>query len=367
MFYLFSTTHSYISRLFLKWFGIVFFGFASIISLFEVIEVLRKLLNRPDVSLFVIVELILSKIPQHLTVLLPFLVLASVMMVLWRLNQSSELTVLRASGISIWQMIGGLVSVVICMGFFFITIINPIQATLTSRLYDLEDKLFGDQHAQVSLQDTGLWLKERHQDKDRIVHSLGVNMGELVFTNISFYEFGNSGHYKKRIMAKSAHLEEGHFILKDVDIYTEGEERSHHDSLSLETNITEEKIRDSNANPETMNIPQVIKLIDDLEESGLSSIAYRLYLYKQFAKVGLMIVMVFLATSFCLRPPRMGRTGGLVGLCLITGLIFHFFTDFVYALGLGGRIPPLVAVWSPVLIGGLISLALLIHGDEAKA
>lgn len=366
MTYLFSTINFYISKLFFKWFGIIFVGFTAIFALFEVVDVLRKMLSRNDIGISTFVELLILKLPQHIEILLPFLVLASVMMVLSRLNQKSEIIVLRAAGVSIWQVIWGIIVDVFILGIVFIAIFQPIKATMISRLYDLEDKLFSTQHAQVSLQNTGLWLKERTSEGDRLVHSLGVDLSNLHFSDISFYESNDHGHYKRQVMARQGILDQGQFVLRDVDIYVPGQPTHHFNTMSIKTEITSERIRDSNANPETMNLLQVMKLRGDMDKSGLSTLVYDLYIYKYFAKIGLMVVMVFLATSFCLQPPRTSRSGGLVGLCLLTGLVFHFLSDFVYALGLGGRVPPLVAVLSPVLIGGLLSLALLIHGDEAR-
>ena len=80
-----------------------------------------------------------------------------------------------------------------------------------------------------------------------------------------------------------------------------------------------------------------------------------------------MLVMVLLGAGFCINPTRTGKSSGkLIALGLLSGLGFHFFTDFIYALGLGGRLPPLLAVWSPVILGGVLSLTLLLHSEERR-
>lgn len=365
--WLFSTINFYLARRFLSWFAIIFTGLILIISLFEIMDLLRKILSRPDISLLVIVEILILKLPHHIVMFLPFFVLASVMMVLWRLNQNSEITILRSMGLSLPQMLSGILVTAGALGVFFVLLLNPVKAVMTSRLYDIEDKLFGANHGQVSLQDTGLWLKEGLNHKNRIIHSVHVKLNTLTFEGLSLYEFDENGHYQKRIMAESGTLRHGAFHLHQVEIYENDGRVENTPTLTLETGMTPQKIQDSNATPETMHILNIIRFIDELDVSGLSSVHYKMYIHKQFSKIALMLVMVLLGAAFCMNPTRTGKSSGkLIALGLLSGLGFHFFTDFVYALGLGGRLPALFAVWAPVLLGGVLSTTLLLHTQERR-
>lgn len=364
--YQLSTISRYVLKIFYRWFLIMTLGFAAIIMLAEAIEFFRRLLSRPDVSFSVMLELLLLKVPFHIDTLLPIITLVAAVMTFWRLNYSSELTVIRASGISIWKMAGGLSLQVVLLGFVYILIFNPIKSTLTTRMYFLEDKFFDTHRSQVSLQDTGLWLKERIDGHTQIFHARQVDLDKGTFDDVSIYFIDEKGTYQKRFLARKVSNKEGHWHLASVDIHQPGDILEKQDNLVIPTNMTIDKIRDSNAKPETLSWIQNIEMIQDLETSGLSSLPYRLHFYSLFAKVGLMVVMVFFAVCFCLRPARQGQAGVLIGLCLFTGLVYHFLTNFISAMGLAGQIPPAVAAAMPVLIGLFLSLALLLHAAEAR-
>jgi len=363
--YIFSRINRYISQVFLKWFVICSLGILTIISLFETIEMFRKLMSRPNTSMGVVLEILLLKLPHHLELLLPFIILATTMITLWRLNQSSELTVMRASGISIWQITSGLALMAGTLGMLYITLLNPIQSILTNRVYFLEDRYFGTQHNALMVNPSGVWLKDIQDDHHHIFHAQQVNLEAGVFSNVSLYTFTHTSGDLKRYIAKRATLGEKTWSLSDVDIYTNGK-MTHESNIIVPTNISPDNIKNHNAAPETISFWKMPEHIHLMEKAGLSSLSYRLYHQKQIAKIAMMIVMALLATAFSLRPVRFGRTSFLITSGLATGLAFHFITDFSFALGLGSRLPIEVAAGTPVLFGFLLSMVLLLHIEEGR-
>lgn len=358
MIYFVSSLNRYVMKTFFKWFGICFLGIGSIVLLIDMIELFRRMMTRPNLSFLATFEVLFFRMPGALEKMLPFIVLASTMLTLSRLSHSSEIVVMRAMGISLWQILLGLIGGILVFGLIHVTLVNPIRATLTERLYFLEEKLFGTKRNTISVNESGLWLRELIHDEDRIFHAPYFNLDSGQFKNVSFYIFDRKNYFIKRINAEEVSLAPSRWILKGID--------NQATSFSLETEITLQKIRESNAVPETLSFWQLPSFIRLLEKSGMSSLIYQMYYNKVMAQVGLMVVMILLAAGFCLRPIRSSRTGVLVSICLLTGLSFYFMTDFVYALGLGGRLPPLLAVWFPALIGLFLSFALLLHVEEGK-
>lgn len=363
MTYFFSHINRYILGQFFKWFAICLAGLAAIVALFEVIELLRKLMTRPMLSFSSIIEILILKTPSHLQLMLPFIVLAASMLTFSRLNQSSELTVIKSFGISIWKMLGGLTIGIFFLGIANLSIWNPLQTVLTQRLYFLEGQFFGTKRNILSINESGLWLKEGKEENNRIMHASHANLEKGIFSDVTIYSFDNTGILIERTDAKMATLKKGYWQLYDANRF----KQSHHEPISesiFPTELNLQKIKDSNALPETLSFWDIPAYVSLLKNSGMSPLPYTLYYYKLIARVGLMIVMVFLAAGFCTHPIRSRNLGGLIAICLLTGLVFHFLTDFIYALGLGGRIPPLFAVFLPPLIGLFASLFFLLYHEE---
>ena len=75
--------------------------------------------------------------------------------------------------------------------------------------------------------------------------------------------------------------------------------------------------------------------------------------------------MVLVAAVFALRPNS--RRGGVMLMIvggISTGFIVYFLSQLVYAFGLNGYIPVLLAVWTPTLIVALMAVSALLHMED---
>ena len=52
----------------------------------------------------------------------------------------------------------------------------------------------------------------------------------------------------------------------------------------------------------------------------------------------------------------------LVG--VMTGFLLYFLSNFVFALGLSGKIPVVMAAWTPTIVSLLAGFALLFHLED---
>ena len=80
-------------------------GVAAAVLLVDVVEQLRTVGARAQLSLLTAVYLTMLKTPQLLEQTLPFVVLLGTMLALMRLNRRSELVAIRAAGVSAWRFL----------------------------------------------------------------------------------------------------------------------------------------------------------------------------------------------------------------------------------------------------------------------
>jgi lipopolysaccharide export system permease protein len=130
------------------------------------------------------------------------------------------------------------------------------------------------------------------------------------------------------------------------------------------TNLTRDKILDSFAPPETISFWSLPGFIELLTEAGFSAVRHKLQLHRLLATPVLLAAMVLLAASFSLRPQRRGRVGLVILSGVLAGFLLYFLSNFVFALGLSGRIPVVLAAWTPAGVSVMLGIATLLHLED---
>lgn len=363
--YLFSSMNRYFSRVFMFWIVTCSCIVLSVISLFEATEQARRAMSSANVGFNHILEIILLKIPNHLQLLLPFIVLTASLVAFSRLNNSNEITMAKSSGISVWQLIGGLSFVSFFVAMVQLMVINPLGATLNARLENLEQSIYSSASSSFSLSETGLWIKEIIDDRESIIHIQHISLPDNEMRNVTFHYFSLDGAYKGRIDAEKATLDLNTWHLYKATRWTSRDVGTYYENMTMPSILSLKKILNTNTSPESLSFWQLPRYIRILEKSGLSSLPFRLYWHELIAKIGMMVTMILLAASFSLRPIRQGYTTTLIALGVGSGFFLHFMNDIVYALGMAGRIPPILAAWAPSLIMAGLSAALLMYTEES--
>jgi lipopolysaccharide export system permease protein len=366
MAYLLSTLNLYFCRIFSLWLGFCTLVLGIIISLFEGTELVRRSMGKTSVDFSIILEMLLLKLPGHFQMLLPFIVLSSAMITFYRLNQTREIIAAKSSGLYIWQLMGGLCVFIAAFGGINLLVVNPLSAVMSGRFNNLEAFYFSGNRSQMAVSETGLWFKENMATRQSIVRTNHVQAHTKAFSKVTFHNFDpHKGIYQSRIDADSAILQKGYWELHNVSLWQDkGNQFKSYDCLKIPTSLTIEKIQDSNASPETISFWSLPKFIHILEKSGLSSMGYRLYWHSQLAKIGMMVAMILLAGGLGSRPVRQGKTARYIAFSVGSGFILYFVNDIVYAMGLGGQIPLLLAAWIPTLVVLMLSVTLLLHFEE---
>jgi lipopolysaccharide export system permease protein len=359
-----SALNRYFSKLFLLWVGGITFIVIFVISLVDLAELSRRTVATGNFSFAEMVHLVCLKIPDHIQLLLPFIILIATLICLSRLNKSQEIIVARGFGLSIWQVASGLSLVVLGISLLSLVIINPLAAMMNYKQDQLERQVLSGNDVAVTICEEGVWIRENTGTRRSVIHAQKVITTQKQFENITFQNFTTDYDFRERVDAKSAFIKNKIWYLRDVTIFPNRQERYHQAELELKTNLSFNKILNSNLEPKYISFWMLPDYIDVLERSGLSSLPYRLHWHSFFGRAGFMITLVFLAAAFAVRPLRQGYTTLLMILGIASGLLLHFFSDVVYALGLARRLPLLVAVWAPAITVMLLSSTLILHLEE---
>lgn len=361
---LFSTLPRYFARTFLTWFGVFTASIMMIILLFDFSELLRRSSSRQDISVDLITQMTLLKLPYLLEVLLPFIVLFSAMFTLWRLNRQNEICVSRAAGLSIWQLLSPFLMVAFLIGTFDLFVLNSASSEMLSQYQLMNKELIKHKSGGISISKTGIWLRYAADTGPIMVRVERINVDKELLSTLTILEYDHNDLLQVRIDAEKARFVDDGLELKNVWVYPFGGTPLFHEELPYKTALSLNHIQDNKRDPETLSFWELPSFIDLLEESGLSSVKYRLYLQSLIARTLWLVAMVLLAAMAALRPIRQGKQMLLILPTSLIGFSLYFLHDITYAMGQSSTIPIALAAWSPVIISAMIGLVTLLHIEE---
>lgn len=337
----------------------------SVIYLFDVIELLRRASNVPDLSLLMIFQMALLKLPEIAQILFPFAILFSAMFTFWQLTRRYELIVARASGFSVWQFLTPIICVAVVVGLFQMTILNPIGAALVSRYDLLERRYLKREENQIAIFKEGLWLRQSINNGGYgILHASKITQPGWTLHNVMFLVFDDQDRFTARLQAKSAYLRQGRWELIDVKLFNANQKPTSHAMYALPTLLTAADVEESFSSPAALSFWRLPSHIKTLEDTGFDASRLKVHYHTLLAQPLMFMAMILLAATVSMRPPRHRGAFMLILGGVMIGFITFFLSSFLQALGASQQIPVLLAAWSPALIATLLGLSTLMAMED---
>jgi len=358
-----QTLTGYIARQYLFWFGSFFFAIVSIIFLATIVDLLDRLATK-DVSLSLTLQMAVLKLPYLSQEVMPFTVLFAAMATFWRLTRSHELVVARAAGVSVWQFLLPVLGSTVVIGVFTVAAFNPLASVLLSRYERMEANYIHNQSSMLAVSKTGVWLRQADNRGQSVIHAERVKPGSVTLQRVIIFRYAEKDRFTDRIDAREAELQPQKWVLSEAWISQPGEPSKFHERLELPTDLTVSKIQESFAPPETIAFWALPEFIELMEAAGFSAVPHRLQFHRLMALPLLYAAMVLLAATFSLRPQRRGRVGLVILAGMLTGFLLYFLSNFVFAIGLSGTIPVVLAAWTPAGVSLMLGVAMLLHLED---
>lgn len=353
----------YLLRLFLA-------GFIKIIGLFSVfyflidgVESIRRFSHKGQFNWTDTVLLMASRLPGFITMLLPSITLLAVLTVLARLSRQHEITVMRASGVSINRML-----IPFLLGGIFIAAIQLIlQDTIVPRTnriaQNLENHLLGH-HIDTQADWDDVWLKSDQQ----LIHIGQILPDAGILLDVTAFQFDDQGRLQHRLTAKKAHINQGEKVLSEGIIYRYGERvtvqpfhrRTWHVSLHAA------QLNRTSVEPDFLSLRQIYLLAERTAREGYDDTRLRVLLYGKLTQPITTLAAILLAFPFTLRLPRRGGLIRSLLIGLFLGFLLFVATDLSKALGMGGRLPPSLAAVAPAFFFTGMGGFLLLHLSDPR-
>ena len=354
----------YIGRLVLIWVIADFFLFVVVIFLIDLIEMLRRASAKPDATFHIALIMTGLRLPFLAQETVPFAVLFGSMLAFWRLNRTSELVAIRASGVSVWQFLAPAIGVALLFGALKLTALNPLAAVTYAKFEQLENRYLKGSVSLLAVSANGIWLRQADESGQSVIYAQRVAADRMLLSKVIVILYDGLDHFAARVDAESAQLQAGHWELIDARVTRPDQPTEPRPTYQIKTELTLDKIQESFASPQTISFWELPRFIKVMEATGFSALSHRLHFESLMAEPLLLCAMVLIGAVFSLRHNR--RSGVAVALAggIFTGFLLYFLSDLVLALGQSSSIPVALAAWSPAGASTLLGLTALLHLED---
>ncbi|MBL8548116.1 MAG: LPS export ABC transporter permease LptG [Hyphomonadaceae bacterium] len=329
------------------------------ILLIDLVEQMRTVGSRTDISLLEALRLTLLKTPMLVEQTLPFIVLAGSMMAVIGLNRASELVAMRAAGVSAWRFLTPSAFVGIVLGVIAVTTLNPLGAYLYQE-FETEKQ---DALAELSgAGANGVWIRQGDEEGQVVIHADGVDPSgtRLQGATFMFFEVQQDAlRFTRRIHAATAELKPGFWQLTDLTEATPGGRPVRQTHLAIPTTLDATELINRFVNPATLSFWVLPGFIREAREAGFAPTRYELKWQSLLAYPLLLATMAGLGAAFSLQLQRLGNLAqwGAAGVGI--GLFLFFYSQLAGAFAMTQSVPAAVAAWSAPLAGMFIALAMV--------
>ncbi len=359
----------YVLRSYFANFALSLAAFGVLFLIFTFFELIGDII-RNQTPFVVVGEYLFNLIPFIVNTVTPLCSLLAVLITFGALNRSSELTAMKATGISLYRVVTPVLMLAALLAVALFAFDESYLPGANRRQEALRAEIKG-KPAQTFLRPDRKWISgqaDRAGDPNRIFYYQFFDTDRDVFANLTVFEFDpQTFHLQRRIFASSVHWDAG----VSQWIFDNGWQRSFAgETVASYQPFTVATFPEIHEQPsyfkkedkpsQEMSYGELDRYIADLRQSGFDTVRLRVQLERKLADPAITFVMAILAVPFAV---SMGRRGGLTGVATAIGVAIGYWM----LLGLFGSmgdintLPPLLAAWSPDLLFGIAGAYLLLR------
>ena len=290
------------------------------------------------------IEFVLLTLPRHAFVLFPLAAVIGALIGLGTLAVSSELAVVRTSGVSVARIVGsvlkgGLALVVIAVLF------GEVVAPGCERLAESRRAAALDE---AQRRGDGYWIR----DGRRFVNAIRVRPDDEV-GDMYIYEIDPEGALRTVTHALRARYRDGAWTLESVresDVSVDGVVTRVAPTMVWETRFGPDLVKLASVRLESLSARALARYIDYLRDNRLETAAYELALWTKVVYPLATAVMIVLAV-----PLVLGRLGGVgIGQRILAGCLiavtFHVVNEVSGKMGIVYGLNPALSAFAPTLL-----------------
>jgi LPS export ABC transporter permease LptG/LPS export ABC transporter permease LptF len=343
--------------------------FALLYVVFTFFELMGDIV-RNQTPFIIVGEYLINLVPFIVNAVTPLCSLLAVLITFGALNRSSELTAMKATGISLYRVVAPVL---------------VVAAILSAALFAFDESYLPDANrrqeqyrAQIKNKPAQTFLLPGRQfisgkmgkqgDPERIFYYQAFDADRNVFGDLTVFEFDPQAFtLQRRVYAKNVRWDPtvNQWIFDNGWQRTfSGEAVSSYRTFSVATfpEIAEPPsyFKKEDKPSDEMSYSELTKYIADLRQSGFDTIKLQVQLANKIAVPVITLVMAIIAVPFAV---SMGKRGGLAGIATAIGVAISYWVvaGIFSSMGNINTLPPMLAAWSPDLLFAITGSYLLLR------
>ncbi len=369
----------YVMRSYFANFLLSLASFATLVVIFTFFELIGDII-RNQTPFIIVGEYLFSLIPYIINTVTPLCSLLAVLITFGSLNRTSELTAMKATGISLYRVVAPILVLAAILAAALFAFDESYLPDANRHQEQLRSEIKG-KPAQTFLRPDRKWISgqtDKAGDPARIFYYQFFDPDHDRFANLTVFEF-DPGTFalQRRIFASS--------VTWDPTvhrwIFNNGWQRTFADktdsatgqrvkvvatyqpfpvSTFPEIHEAPDYFEKKDVESQEMSYSDLKRYIADLRQSGFDTVRLSVQLERKISDPVITLVMAILAVPFAL---SMGKRGGLAGIATAIGvaIVYVGVASIFSSMGDVSTLPPLLAAWSPDLLFGIAGAYLLLR------
>jgi lipopolysaccharide export system permease protein len=327
----------------------VLWGLSLLFALIDELTFMRAAYGVPEV-----LEYVLLTSPRRLYELLPMGALIGCLIGLGTLASSSELTVMRASGVPLVRIVGAVMApmlLLMVLGLALSEFVMPKTEVLADFKRDMA------RNGGQAMSSKGLW----HREGNQYVH-INAARSDGVMLGITRFIFDDARVLQESSFAERAEFAGDHWTLHEVittRLAEQATEVVRQPTQTWRVELTPQLVSTLITEPDALSISGLWRYARFLGGQGLDNGPYWLAFWGKVLQPLITASLVILAISFIFGPLRSVTLGQRIFTGVLVGFVFRIIQDLLGPASLVFGFSPLLAVVLPGALCALIGLRLL--------
>jgi lipopolysaccharide export system permease protein len=299
---------------------------------------------------------VLLNLPQQASEVLPISALIGTLIGLGALARGSELTVMRAAGMSVWRIAraAALAGVVLVVGGALLgEVLAPPMQQLARQL-----KAFGKFENISFAGRGGAWVRDGN-----LLVNIERQSGDAQFGGMMVFQVDAENRLQSMARAASATPDPagGWRLSQYVESRFEGDRvvASRVGTRRLESNISAEFVGIAAATPDRLSSSTLYRLIRHLEANGLDTRPALFAFWSRIARTIAVLFGVLVAVPFVFGSLRSSGGGARTTVGLLIGIAFFLLQRMLESGAIVFDLDPVVLAWIPTALLAAVALTML--------
>lgn len=343
----------YISKVVITSILMVVFVVVGLDGIFALIDELQNLENNYQSQ--EALQYVVATLPKRFYEFISLSVLIGCLLGLGSLANHSELTVMRAAGMSVMRISYAVIKpalVFVCIGVLVGEYVVPYTEAYAQSQRALE------QSGNEALKSKhGYW----HREGNTYMYFNAVLPGGVLY-GVTQYQFDDQRQLRQSSFARKAIYQGDHWVLQNItltNLFADHAQKQELATMRWDTELTPEVLKVVVVKPEDLSIRGLHTYSRYLLEQGLTAKKYLLAYWKKILQPLASVVMVLVALSCIFGPLRSVTMGFRIFSGVILGLLFKYTEDFLGPASIVFGFAPIFASLIPIILFFVLALVLL--------